>query len=30
MPPESRAHLHPLPLRFAAGTSCVQCGVTVT
>ena len=23
-----RAHLHPLPLRFASGTSCVQCGVT--
>jgi hypothetical protein len=24
----TRAHLHPLPLRFASGTSCVQCGVT--
>jgi hypothetical protein len=25
----ARAHMHPLPLRSAAGTSCVQCGVTV-
>ena len=24
----ARAHMHPLPLRSAAGTSCVQCGVT--
>jgi hypothetical protein len=23
------AHLHPFPLRYASGTSCVQCGVTV-
>ena len=24
----TREHLHPLPLRCATGTSCVQCGVT--
>src|SRR5512137_206373 len=23
------AHMHPFPLRFASGTSCVQCGVGV-
>ena len=24
---KDEGHLHPLPLRFASGTSCVQCSV---